>query len=78
MSSYRSQAARQTDICLELTTQHNILGERYACLILQPPGPWSFLVTLLALQLKLFVMPTQSTSLAGSDNLKRQDTTIVL
>jgi hypothetical protein len=46
----------QPNIRLELTTQHNILCERYGRMLHQRLGPWSFLVTLLALQLKLFVM----------------------
>jgi hypothetical protein len=50
-------STNQHNIRLELTTQHNILGERYGRLLLQTLGPWSFRGTLLALQLKLFVMP---------------------
>jgi hypothetical protein len=50
------EECRQHNIRLELTTQHNILGERHGCLLLQTLGPWSFRVTLLALQLKLFVI----------------------
>jgi hypothetical protein len=46
----------QHNIRLEQTTRHNIMGERYGCLLLQTLGPWSFLVTLLTSQLTLFVM----------------------
>ena len=59
----------QHDIRLELTTQHNILGERYCSPMPQTLGPWSFLVTLLALQLKLFVMQITRQELERPRNL---------
>jgi hypothetical protein len=40
----------------ELTTRHDILGERHCSLVPRPLGPWSFRGPPLALQPKLFVM----------------------
>ena len=53
--AFRAVNSVQHSIRLELTTRHDIMGERFGCLLLQTLGPWSFLVTLLASQLKLFV-----------------------